>query len=188
MSTKARLKSLMEKHGLRTQRSLGQCFLIDDNVLRKIAIYGLAGKEESVIEIGPGLGPLSRALLEGREESAPHKQFAIEIDKGLVDVLGIEFEDQIEVIHHDATQFDFSSLGQGPFALVGNLPYGVTTPLLLNFLKHKRLFGQTTVMIQKEVADRLLAQPKQKAYGFCNIQITEVPSGMDLTPQYHQGI
>ena len=186
MSTKAHLKSLMEKHGLHAQRSLGQCFLIDDNVLRKIALYGLAGKEDTVIEIGPGLGPLSEALLEGRKERVGGQQYAIEIDKGLVEVLRAEYAERIEIIHHDATKFDFSTLGVGPFALVGNLPYNVTTPLLLNFLKYKQCFGQTTVMIQKEVADRLLATPKQKAYGSLTVLFqlhSEMERIMDVSPE-----
>ena len=176
----------MEKHGLRTQRSLGQCFLIDDNVLRKIARYALAGTQGEVVEIGPGLGPLSEALLNDQVDGELRNQYAVEIDKGLVEILRAEYDSRISIIHEDATKFDFSSLGDGPFTLVGNLPYNVTSPLLLNFLKQKELFEQTTVMIQKEVADRLLAQPRQKAYGSLTVLFqlhSEIERIMDVSPE-----
>ena len=180
------MKALMEQYGLRANKSLGQCFLIDENILEKIAAFATAGKERNVIEIGPGLGPLTHALLEYQDISSLEKQYAIEIDAGLVELLRKEFNDSIEVIHHDATRFDFSTLSGEPFALVGNLPYSVTTPLLLNFLKYKKYFGRTTVMIQKEVADRLLAEPRQKAYGSLSVLFqlnAEIERIMDVSSE-----
>lgn len=182
----------MERHGLKTNKKLGQCFLIDENVLHRIARFASAGQEDNLIEIGPGLGPLTQALLECRQANEKHndgksgQQYAIEIDSGLVEVLREEFKDQVEIIHDDATRFDFSGLPGQPLALVGNLPYSVTSPLLLHFLKHKHCFGRTCLMIQKEVADRLLAQPGRKTYGSLSVLFqlhADIDRLMDVAPE-----
>ena len=186
MSIKSRLKELMEKHELRTQKQLGQCFLIDENVIQKIASFALAGGEEQIIAIGPGLGPLTATLLSSAGPSSERKIVAVEIDRGLVNILEKEFAGKVQIIHADATEFSFGGIGQGPFALVGNLPYSVTTPLLLNFLRQKAFLGRTTVMIQKEVADRLLAKPKQKTYGSLTVLFqlhAEIDRVIDVPPE-----
>ena len=185
MSIKSRLKDLMDKHELRTQKKLGQCFLIDEHAIQKIASFALGGGESQVVEVGPGLGPLTSTLLDNAGEALHGNLHAVEIDRGLVSILQEEFAEKIRVIHADATAFSFDTLGQGPFALVGNLPYSVTTPLLLNFLRQKQYLGRTTVMIQKEVADRLLAGPKQKTYGSLTVLFqlhAEIDRIIDVPP------
>lgn len=185
MSIKSRLKDLMKKHELRTQKRLGQCFLIDEHAIQKIASFALSGGEEKVVEVGPGLGPLTSTLLKVGGESLEGNMFAVEIDRGLVNILEEEFAEKVKIIHADATEFSFTEIGEGPFALVGNLPYSVTTPLLLNFLRQKKELGRTTVMIQKEVADRLLSSPKQKTYGSLTVLFqlhAEIDRVIDVPP------
>jgi len=186
MSIKSQLKELMEKNELRTQKRLGQCFLIDENAIQKIASFALANGEEQIIEVGPGLGPLTASLISQAGPSPERKVIAIEVDKGLVNILEKEFAGKVQVIHADATEFFFNDIGKGPFALVGNLPYSVTTPLLLSFLRQKAFLGRTTVMIQKEVADRLLSKPQQKTYGSLTVLFqlhAEIDRIIDVPPE-----
>jgi 16S rRNA (adenine1518-N6/adenine1519-N6)-dimethyltransferase len=158
------LRDVIRAHGLDAKKTLGQHFLLDLNLTAKIARG--AGEMDGVtaIEIGPGPGGLTRALLD-----TPAKHIvAIERDdravaalQGLVEASG----GRLTVIGADALATDVVAITQAPRAIVANLPYNVATPLLLGWLERADQFEHLTLMFQKEVADRLVAVPRTKAYG-----------------------
>jgi 16S rRNA (adenine1518-N6/adenine1519-N6)-dimethyltransferase len=158
------LRSVIARHGLDARRSLGQNFLLDLNLTGRIA--RAAGKldEGTVIEIGPGPGGLTRALL----AQGAAKVIAVERDARCLPALAEVAEvypDRLQVIAGDALQIDAESLGAAPRRIVANLPYNVATPLLFKWLDRAESFASLTLMFQKEVADRLVAQPRTKDYG-----------------------
>jgi 16S rRNA (adenine1518-N6/adenine1519-N6)-dimethyltransferase len=162
------LRDVIARHGLDARRSLGQNFLLDLNLTGRIA--RAAGKldEGTVIEIGPGPGGLTRALL----ANGAAKVIAIERDPrclpALAEIAAV-YPDRLQVIEGDALQVDAGSLGVAPRRIVANLPYNVATPLLLRWLGQADRFASLTLMFQKEVAERLVAQPRTKDYGRLSI-------------------
>lgn len=172
------LRDVIAQHGLRARRALGQNFLLDMNLTRRIARSAgdLAGA--TVIEVGPGPGGLTRALL----ETDARRIIAIERDSRCVDALaGLTdaYPDRLTVLQGDALQIDAATIwqeipGPGPFNrtavhIVSNLPYNIATPLLLKWLRQIRAFAGLTLMFQREVADRLVAEPRTGAYGRLSI-------------------
>lgn len=161
---KVDVRRLAERHGLRPKKAFGQNFLTDPNILHKIAAAAVRGQPEAVLEIGPGLGSLTAAL---REEGA--RVVAIEKDRALIPVLEELFAEdpEVQVAEGDATRLEIRR--HLPTArsihVAGNLPYSVTTPLLLRLLAEREHFGRAVVMIQREVAERLGAEPSTKDYG-----------------------
>ncbi len=154
---------IVKKYGFRYTKSLGQNFLIDDQIVADIVEGAGVTKEDHVIEIGPGIGTLTRALLE-----KANKVTAIELDEKLIPILEEELKayDNFVLVHGDATKVDYSSLGSGEdLKMVANLPYYVTTPIITGILNKKVDFKSLTVMIQKEVAHRMNATPGTKEYG-----------------------
>ena len=164
--TRSEIATLMEKHGLAPIHRLGQHFLADANITRKIV--SLAGVEEGgrVVEVGAGTGTLTRALAE-----KGYRVVAYEIDKGLRPLLhevtkGIEVDLRFE----DASKEDFgTALPGGPWAMVANLPYNVGTPLVMEALRRAHQITRFVVMVQKEVADRFAAAPGSSAYGLPSV-------------------
>lgn len=158
------VRQLAERHGLRPKKAFGQNFLIDPNILHKIASAATRGGPEAVLEIGPGLGSLTAALA----EQVP-RVVAVEKDRSLVPVLRELFADtpQVQIVEGDATTLEIRAHLPEARALhvVGNLPYSVTTPLLLRLLAEREHFQRAVVMIQREVAERLGATPNTKDYG-----------------------
>ncbi len=161
-------RAVMEKHGIAPQKRYGQNFLISDNVVSRIADTPMAGEKElGIIEIGPGIGTLTEKLAVRYK-----KVVAIEIDTGLLPVLAdtlSEF-DNVKVINGDAMKTDFHALVKEefdgmPVAVCANLPYYITSPVIMRLLETDGLFESVTVMIQKEVADRLVAAPNTAEYG-----------------------
>lgn len=142
------------------KKSLGQHFLKDKNIVKKIVKTGNVTFQDRVIEIGAGGGALTEELLRRR----PKTLTVVEIDRGWVEYLKERFDNRVNVIHADATKFDFSSLG-GEFKYFGNLPYNVSTAILRNLLKHRRTVEMGIFMVQKEVANRLSAK-RGKNYGY----------------------
>ncbi len=175
------VRAILDRHGLRASRDRGQCFLVDSNVIRRIAEEATRGGEETVVEIGPGLGALTRGLLEQDRDV-----IGIELDRGVANALQSELPDpRLRIVQADARTIDIAGLVDAKPAVAGNLPYSVTTPLLLNVLKQRRSIGATTVMIQKEVADRLVAQPNSKTYGSLTVlfeQHAEIVRAFDVGP------
>lgn len=159
------LREIIARYGIRARRQLGQHFLLDLNLCRRIvrAAGDLAGK--TVVEIGPGPGGLTRALLE--TEAA--RVIAVERDPRCIDALSDlsrRYADRLDVVAGDALDFDISALaGTGRVAVVANLPYNVATPLLIGWLRNVDSISAMTLMFQKEVAERIVAAPGTGAYG-----------------------
>ena len=174
IATPIRTKAILEKYGFTFKKSLGQNFLIDTNILRNIVENAQLTSDSGVIEIGPGIGALTEQLAKRSE-----KVVAFEIDKRLIPVLQDTLSPypHVTVIHqdflksnvHEAIQQHFEE-GQG-ISIVANLPYYVTTPIIMKCLEDKLPFQHMVVMMQKEVGDRITAKPGTKDYGSLTIAI-----------------
>jgi 16S rRNA (adenine1518-N6/adenine1519-N6)-dimethyltransferase len=150
---------------IRAKKSLGQNFLKDPHYLRRIADAAQVEPEDHVIEIGPGLGHLTRVLV-GRAKNV----LAIEVDDRLIPILKNEFSgmQNFELLHTDALEYDFGSL-KGRWKVVANLPYYISTPIIQKLIAHRDKFISLTLMLQKEVAERLAAPPGGKEYGYLSV-------------------
>ncbi|ANU20853.1 16S rRNA (adenine(1518)-N(6)/adenine(1519)-N(6))-dimethyltransferase [Planococcus plakortidis] len=174
IATPIRTQEIMAKHGLTFKKSLGQNFLIDPNILRKIVSQAGLTKDSAAIEIGPGIGALTEHL--ARDAG---KVLAFEIDQRLLPVLADTLSpyDNVKVIHSDILKADVEQAIQQELAgfddimVVANLPYYVTTPIILKLLLEKLPIRGLVVMLQKEVAERITAKPGTKAYGSLSIAI-----------------
>ncbi len=158
------LRDVIASHGLSARKSLGQHFLLDMNLTRRIAQSAGDLSHGTVIEIGPGPGGLTRAIL---ESGAAHV-VAIERDHRAVAIaqeLAQYYPGRLEVIDGDAMKVDTATLGQTPRRIIANLPYNISTPLLIQWLSRIDAFASITVMLQKEVVDRLAAAPGTSDYG-----------------------
>ncbi len=158
------LRDVIARHGLGARRTLGQHFLLDLNLTRRIARAAGDPTAGTVIEVGPGPGGLTRALL---ELGAGHV-VAIERDARCAPALAeiaAAFPGRLEVVMADALTVDAAAIGAAPRRIVANLPYNVATPLLLHWLPSIAAFASLTLMFQKEVAERLTAVPRTKDYG-----------------------
>ena len=167
LTTPAELKELLARHGFRFSKSLGQNFLIDGNVLNKIIEGAGVTKQDKILEIGPGVGTLTQAL--ARKAGAVT---AVEIDRTLLPILEETLKglSNVRVLRGDILKLDLNELireqFQGsPFKVVANLPYYITTPIIMRFLEEEHPFISITVMIQKEVAERMAAGPGTREYG-----------------------
>jgi 16S rRNA (adenine1518-N6/adenine1519-N6)-dimethyltransferase len=157
------LGEVIRRHGLSAVKSLGQHFLLDLNLTRRIAREAGDLAHASVIEIGPGPGGLTRALM----ETDAARIVAVERDRRAVKALAelAARDKRLQVIEADALELDLAALAPAPRHIVANLPYNVATPLLVGWLKRARDFAAMTLMFQKEVAQRLTAKPRTAAYG-----------------------
>ena len=158
------LRETIARHGLDARKRFGQHFLLDLNLTRRIARAAQPIDEGTVIEIGPGPGGLTRALLlEGAANVV-----AIEVDPralGALAELQAASGGRLKVIEADALTIDPASLGPVPRRIVANLPYNISTPLLVRWLQQADAIADMVLMFQKEVVDRLVAQPRTKDYG-----------------------
>lgn len=173
IATPIRTQEILKKYGFSFKKSLGQNFLIDPNILRNIVSHANLTKESVAIEIGPGIGALTEHL--AREAG---KVIAFEIDQRLLPVLADTLSpyDNVEIIHKDILEANmlqvFDKLTDyKDVMVVANLPYYVTTPILLKLLMDRLPIRGMVVMMQKEVADRITASPGTKAYGSLSIAI-----------------
>jgi 16S rRNA (adenine1518-N6/adenine1519-N6)-dimethyltransferase len=158
------LRDIIARHGLGARRALGQHFLLDLNLTRRIARAAGDLAEGTVLEVGPGPGGLTRALL----EVGARQVIAVERDERCRPALAeleAAFPGRLTVIFADALEVDAAGLGAPPRRIVANLPYNVATPLLIRWLGAIDAFAGLTLMFQKEVADRLTARPRTKDYG-----------------------
>ena len=158
------LREVIKTYDLAAKKSLGQNFLLDLNLTRKIARAAELTADMHVIEVGPGPGGLTRAILEQDIQSL----HAIEMDRRCVKGLNELILPQAEnftVIEGDALNVNVTEITSAPRAIVANLPYNVATPLLIGWLHQADQIAGMTLMFQKEVADRITAEPKTKAYG-----------------------
>lgn len=174
LSSHRATKDVVEKHGFRFSKSLGQNFLIDDNVIDSILRGARLSEGDNIIEVGPGIGTLTREM-----GKVADKVVAIEIDKTLIPILRDETLkgfDNVEIINKDILKVDIQELvneklNGGPVKLVANLPYYITTPIVMKFLEEDIPVTDIVVMVQKEVADRMNAVPGTKDYGALSIAV-----------------
>ncbi|SDE32579.1 16S rRNA (adenine(1518)-N(6)/adenine(1519)-N(6))-dimethyltransferase RsmA [Rhodospira trueperi] len=178
------LREVIARHGLDARKALGQHFLFDLNLTRRIARAAGDLTTGTVIEVGPGPGGLTRALL----EQGAHV-IAIEKDSRCVaalEELGAAFPGQLSVIEGDALKQDMASLGERPRRVVANLPYNVSTGLLIQWLHTIQAFDVLVLMFQKEVADRLWARPGLRGYSRLSVitqWLCEVKPLFDVNPR-----
>ena len=165
------VREILDRYGFKFSKSLGQNFLIDGNIVRKISQAGDITKEDYVLEIGPGIGTLTEELALNAK-----KVVAVELDESLLPVLDetLRDYDNIEIIHGDILKVDIhklieEKLGGGPVKVVANLPYYVTTPIIARLIEEDLNIHSIIVMIQKEVADRIVAVPNNKQYGSLSV-------------------
>lgn len=173
LSSHRKTKEVVDKHGFKFSKSLGQNFLIDDNVIDRILDGARLSEGDKIIEVGPGIGTLTREM-----GKVADKVVAIEIDKTLIPILKDtldEFEN-IEVVNKDILKVDIQELvneklSGGPVKLVANLPYYITTPIVMKFLEEDIPVTDIVVMVQKEVADRMNSGPGTKDYGALSVAV-----------------
>ena len=167
-------KAVLERHGFTFKKSFGQNFLTDTNILQKIVATAEIDDQVNVIEIGPGIGALTEFLAERAAEV-----MAFEIDHRLVPILADTLRDfdNVTVVNEDILKVDLAQHIQNfknpdlPIKVVANLPYYITTPILMHLIESGIPFSEFVVMMQKEVADRISAQPNTKAYGSLSIAV-----------------
>ncbi len=165
------LREVINKYGLGAKKQLGQNFLLDMNLTKKIAKAAGNLADYTIIEIGPGPGGLTRALL----SEGAKKIIALERDERFLSPLKEitkAYPEKIEIIHADALKFDYDSLKKEPIKIIANLPYNIATPLLIKWLtKSSRppFYDSLTLMFQKEVAQRICAKQGDKNYGRLSI-------------------
>lgn len=167
------IRQIREKYGFKLSKSLGQNFLADKNIIDKIIEGSLIGDDDLVIEIGPGIGVLTQAAA-----LKAKKVIAIEIDKHLIPILAetLSEQDNIEIINKDILKTDLGDLisnnpGYQSVRIIGNLPYYITTPIIMKVLEEHVAADSMTIMLQKEVADRIKAKPGVKDYGALTVAI-----------------
>ncbi|MNW48967.1 Ribosomal RNA small subunit methyltransferase A [compost metagenome] len=174
VSTPRRTKEIISRHGFSFKKSLGQNFLIDQNILGKIVSAANLDSTKGALEIGPGIGALTEKLAQ-----TAGKVTAVEIDQRLLPILEevLEPYPHVSVVHGDVLKLDLRALFEAQFndvsgvSVVANLPYYVTTPILMKLLEEKLPLENIVVMIQKEVAERMAASPGGKDYGSLSIAV-----------------
>ncbi len=163
------LRALADRHGIRPKRSLGQHFLIDPNLARAIVSDAGIGRGDRVVEIGAGLGSLTRALAQTGAEV-----LAVEVDPALIPALeeSVADLDRVRLLRADAMGWEWAEQVRGPGSvLCANLPYNVATPLVLETLERVPGIDRLVVMVQREVGERLAARPGEDAYGAPSVRV-----------------
>ena len=180
LTSPAVVRELLKRHNLRARKSLGQNFLIDANIANKIVWAAGLSQDDAVVEVGPGLG-----VLTGRLAAAANLVAAIEIDRHLMPVLRenlATYGDKVHIHLADALKVNLDTLmqsisggrfgaGARPYKLVANLPYYITTPLVMHFLESGYNLKRIIVMVQEEVARRMVAQPGGSDFGALSIGV-----------------
>ncbi len=166
-------REVLEKFGIHAKKKYGQNFLIDANIVRGIIEAAEITKEDCVLEIGPGIGTMTQLL-----SRAAGRVVCVEIDRSLEPILEYTLEDcgNVDILWQDILKTDLSRVaedynGGRPLKVVANLPYYVTTPILMELLEKKGCFSSVTVMVQKEVADRIKAGPGSRDYGAISLAV-----------------
>ena len=166
--TPPRVRALLAAHGLVPNRSLGQNYLADPNTARKVARLGGAHPDATVLEIGPGLGSLTLAL-----RAAGARVVAVEVDERLVPALEevLAGDPGVRVVVADALRADLAALAPEAGSMVANLPYNIATPLVMRTLTESPRLTELTVMVQREVGERMAAEPGSAAYGAVSVKL-----------------
>jgi 16S rRNA (adenine1518-N6/adenine1519-N6)-dimethyltransferase len=168
----------------KNKKSLGQNFLIDKNIIKKIIKIGNITSNDSILEIGPGTGNLTEYLIDKK----PKEIFVIEKDANLISILSKKFENKLKIIEDDVLMHDQSKLSKEKLIVFGNLPYNISTQILCKWIidiNSRLWFKKLILMFQKEVADRILASPNNKNYGRISIIVKwglEIKKEFDLNP------
>ncbi len=170
----SRTREVLAKHGISAKKSLGQNFLTDGNILRRIVEAAHLNKQKGVLEIGPGIGALTQYLA---DEAG--RVVALEIDQRLLPVLEetVGQQEHVEVVHGDVLKVDLHTLFAEAFSsvssvsVVANLPYYITTPIVMKLLEEELPLEHIVIMIQREVAERMTASPGGKEYGSLSIAV-----------------
>jgi 16S rRNA (adenine1518-N6/adenine1519-N6)-dimethyltransferase len=174
IATPSRTREILEKYDLSAKKSLGQNFIIDTNILRNIVEAGEVDEQTTVIEIGPGIGALTEQIAKAAKEV-----FAFEIDDRLLPVLDetLAAYSNVTILHQDILEVDFETFKEEylqdstRLVVIANLPYYITTPIIMHLLESTLPVETMLLMMQKEVASRLEAVPSTKAYGSLSIAI-----------------
>ncbi|SDQ36977.1 16S rRNA (adenine(1518)-N(6)/adenine(1519)-N(6))-dimethyltransferase RsmA [Carnobacterium viridans] len=174
IATPSRTKEIMEKYGFSVKKSLGQNFIVDPNILSNIVAVANIDKNTNVIEVGPGIGALTEHLARASKEV-----IAFEIDNRLLPVLADTLSpyENVSIVHSDVLKINLQKTLpemidlEEPLVVVANLPYYITTPIIMHFLETPVRIDGLTIMMQKEVAERITAAPGSKAYGSLSIAI-----------------
>ncbi len=171
--TGPQIRELVERFGIRPSKTLGQNFLLDPNLAAAIARDAGVGPGTRVVEVGAGLGSLTVALADAGADEV----LAIEFDRALFPALEEVVADRpaVRVLHADATKVDWAAtLGEGPWTLCGNLPYNVGTRIVIDVIERVPAVSRLVVMLQREVAERLVAvpgSPTEDAYGAVSVRV-----------------
>jgi 16S rRNA (adenine1518-N6/adenine1519-N6)-dimethyltransferase len=181
----AEVRSFLERHALLARRDLGQNFLFNKGLARRLAELAGVGSGDTVVEIGTGLGTLTRALAERAA-----RVVTLEVDAGLVRALRAEamLPESVELIHVDVLQFDLAALvraAKPPVRVVANLPYSIAAPVERRLLDLRAVLADWSIMLQREVADRLRAAPGSRTYGSLSVLhalSVELTKAMALEP------
>lgn len=167
------LKALFEEYGVVPLKKLGQNFLVDANILAGIADAVGLGEGDMCLEIGPGAGTLTAELARKAKKVA-----AVEVDRGLIPLLQFTLQsfDNVRIVHSDILKLDMAKLareefGNAPFAVAANLPYNITTPVIMMLLESGLPITRIVLLIQREVADRLSGAPGTKEYGALTVAV-----------------
>ncbi|WP_312060856.1 16S rRNA (adenine(1518)-N(6)/adenine(1519)-N(6))-dimethyltransferase RsmA [Anaerotignum sp.] len=173
ISTPSKTKQIIEENHFTFKKNFGQNFLIDSNILDNISQCADITKEDCVLEIGPGIGSLTQVLAENAREVV-----AVEIDKTLIPILEqtLTGYENVVILNQDILKTDIDAIiaeknNGRPIKVVANLPYYITTPIIMDLLEKERHIDSITVMVQKEVAERMQAGPKEKEYGALSIAV-----------------
>lgn len=165
--------AVINKYGFAFQKKFGQNFLIDENIVAKIVREAGVTKEDFVLEIGPGIGTMTQLLCENAREVA-----AVEIDKKLIPILEdtLSEYDNVTIINEDILKVDIAKLATDknagrPIKVVANLPYYITTPIIMGLFESHVPIDSITVMVQREVADRMQTGPGSKDYGALSLAV-----------------
>ena len=171
--TRTEVKNLLLKYEIHPKKSLGQNFVVEPNTIRQIIKLADLDPADFVIEVGSGLGSLTLALLESCEHVT-----AVEVDDVLVKILkevtGEQIENKLRIIHADVMTLDLKQVLEersNHWNLVANLPYNIAVPMICDFLEKAPLISKMTVMVQREVAERMIAKVGDKAYGLPSVKI-----------------
>jgi 16S rRNA (adenine1518-N6/adenine1519-N6)-dimethyltransferase len=172
LTSPSQIKSIMKKHNVRFSKSLGQNFIINDRIIDEIIRRGGISKGDSILEIGPGIGVLTQALAE-----TAHQVIAVELDNKLIPILNetLEDYDNVEIIHNDILKIDVGQMieekMEKPTKVVANLPYYITTPIIMKLIEEVSGIEEIIVMVQKEVAERMVSGPGTKDYGSLSVAV-----------------
>lgn len=165
------IRKELKEYGLFLKKGLGQNLLVDRNIIEKVIRTAQVQKEDIILEVGPGLGEMTMALAQRAKQV-----IAIEIDPRMVEILRekLKGHPNIQVINKDILKVNFRELirrEKGPIKVVSNLPYQISTPLIFRFIESREIFSTFTLMLQREVAERMQASPGGKEYGPLSIFI-----------------